>query len=459
MPVPAEKGSIAAATAKALEGCCDGDEHSPADGHSHDHGHTHDQIAHPGHADTLPIQPSRAHGDLASHFATAEALYHHVIDGDAMAGCGMAGHTHDEAAHVRDGIAALLRCANLVRSEGIFSNNERVEDINTEALRYFLIEYYLACLRQRVGDMSTRHRQLLDAKAGLEAFIGDMLRRGVVPKSEISAMGFSAFVEEDENSPRAGRGAVLSDDNANDGPSSSVASARAQQIWAQAGAKVGAGSGGPRIDPAAQRAQKIERFKRNAAAKKRLRELALLHSRIARLNAASGGGGGSEAGDTGAPDGVGSAISLSGIDEEQQREMALLALQTAARSALDDLASIEQELPILRHMASAREAQRGGPGRAASAAGALDDARMAPDERARAYVAGGPPPTDRSVDPTRKGLVSYNRASSRLLTSAAITLAPSSAYQHLSSKVKHLTTLHCPVPSIRTIRCLNPCRK
>lgn len=292
----------------------------------------------------------------------------------------------------------------------MFSANETVDDINSEDLRFLLVEYYLAGLRQRSGDMSSRLKQLSDAKRGLEAFIRDCVRREIVPKSEIAAGGFDSFVSDWPAS-----GSVDSDDGDASGLSSSAAGiSRASAVWAAAGTKVGAARSATRtIDPAAQRAQKIERFKRNQASKKRLKELALLHARLQRLE------GGSSA------DGVGSTASLSGIDEDSRREMALLALQTAARSAIDEIASIDQELPILRHMAE-RQAQSSSSSSSVSAssagrghgARAQDDSRMSTSAQARAaaaaardamspseYAAAGPPPGDPSIDPTRKGLV------------------------------------------------------
>lgn len=92
--------------------------------------------------------------------------------------------------------------------------------------------------------------------------------------------------------------------------------------------------------------------------------------------------------------------------------------QSAARSAVDEIASIDQELPLLRHRAAQQAAaaaatSASSSSRAAasssSAATAIDDARMSPTERQRAaaaaYAAAGPPPDDPSINPARKGLV------------------------------------------------------
>lgn len=78
----------------------------------------------------------------------------------------------------------------------------------------------------------------------------------------------------------------------------------------------------------------------------------------------------------------------------------------AARSAIDELASVEQEMVILRHQKTLLARTRGEPG-----SGAAADSRMDPLARQRnsggsAGTASGPPADDISVDPARKGLVS-----------------------------------------------------
>lgn len=363
MPPPTKASDVEARLGPSTcgGGADDGHLHGAGGGGHDHHGHGH---AHGGHdcADNHAGPPrassaaaeaallaasdgaARRRGDgasLAAEFARGEALYHHVVDGDALAGCGGSGaHAHDESAHVAEGVSALLAAARLVRDEGIFSPNETLDDIHTGDLRYLLVEFFLGGLRARTPDVGARARALTDARAGLAAFIADVVRRGVLPRSEAAAVGMGPFLDDERgddsssSSRRAGRDDVDDggDADADDGggASSSVASARAAQIWAQAGARVGASSRAPTSaaipsDPAAARAQKIERFKRNTAAKKRLKELALLHARLARLN-----GGDTEAD---AADGVGSAASLAGgvFDEDARREMTLLALQVSAR--------------------------------------------------------------------------------------------------------------------------------
>jgi hypothetical protein len=209
--------------------------------------------------------------DLPRTFARAEALFHHVVDGDALpGGCGGEGGAsgaHDEARHVRDGVAALVRCAALVRSTGAVSSNECVDDMRTEDLRYLLVEYYLAGLRQRVGDATARLAALEAAAVGLEAFVADCVTRRVVPASEAAALGFDGLLQQ-----RAARPSAADTAEADDG-GDGAGSTRAQQLWAQAGPRASPASapGRARQDVAASRSQKIERYKRNVEAKKRLK--------------------------------------------------------------------------------------------------------------------------------------------------------------------------------------------
>lgn len=314
----------------------------------------------------FPLSTSaRAHrgddgdADLPRAFARAEALFHHVVDGESMpGGCGGedgGGGAHDEARHVRDGVAALLRCAALVRSTGAVSSNECAGDMRTEDLRYLLVEYYAAGLRQRVGgDPAARLAALEAAAVGLEAFVADCVARRVVPAAEAAALGFDGLLQQ-----RAQRPSAADTADADDG--CGTGSTRAQQLWAQAGARTSPASapGRARQDVAASRSQKIERYKRNVEAKKRLKvrtpeasclgggvhemiarhvahhvarphnsdvcrpscpctpqELALHHARLQRLQRGDGDA-----------DGVGTAASLGAMDEDGRRELTMLTLQ------------------------------------------------------------------------------------------------------------------------------------
>jgi hypothetical protein len=308
---------------------------------------------------------------LPLEFSRGEQLYRHIEEGFG-AGAGPEGfvcESHSVPDHVSDALHAFLRCAEMVRRDGVFSKDEIVEDINTEDLRYVLIEYYLASLQSRSTGPTTpavRARTLVEAKAGYEAFLERVVALGIISASEGLTLG------------------------------------------------VGTGAGGaPRIGGGNDlRSAKIERFKRTQAAKKRLAELSELHRKQAE-----------ELRKTGAVmDGVGSAASA-GPDEETQREMSLLAISIAARTAADEVLAINQELPLLQHAlklaekedseASARGGAPGaggrngrgevsGGGRAGAGAGAGPGiGGMGNEEGAGPQ---GPPANDMSVRPDRPGI-------------------------------------------------------
>lgn len=329
-------------------GCCDDDEpHEHADGvhadHEHRHGCCDDQHADGGGSRVLSDlpPPSRvAELSLPLEYSRAELLFHHIEDGSGEC------EDHSVPRHVNDALAAFTNCASIIRREAIFSDNEIVEDMNTEDLKYLLVEVYIAALQSKVMEGRVGH--LKAAKSGFEAYIDRVLRLGIITKAEKDALGLDA-----EKKPTGNE----------------------------------------------LRQQKIERFKRNAAAKKRLAELAMVNKRKADEERRQGG----------QVDGVGSAAS--GPDEEVQREITLLTIAIACRTAADEIAAINQELPILEHAAKVaeREAQSGrnvdhGPrgrrtaGPTAAGAGgnwAGDD----DDERAS-----GPPANDMSIRPDRPGL-------------------------------------------------------
>lgn len=411
---------------------------------------------------------------LAAEFMRAEALYHHIQDGTPIPDCDGDGSAaaaageasgrlpHDNNRHSADALGAFLRVSQMIRRESVFSGNESLADVQTAHLPLLLTEFYIARLRQQApasahspGDMArTRLTSLRTARGELEGFLSQALSlRGLVAAEEAKAIGLAdmapylaevyggSFARRegvgiggaggDEGSAlgsslRARRAAEDAEEAESARDYSTIAAKRA----GAAAAIAGAARVGPRIDPATARMQKIERFKRSAAGTKRLRELAALHAR--RVEAARRRGMDvSAALEAAELDGIGGsgsgAGSVSGTDEESRREMSILALQGAVRQALDDLASLAQELPLLAHMVAAADerdragaaaggagsagspgadARARGPGGAGGSAGAAADGRPT-DFSGRS----GPPPGDPSIDPSRKGLVSDLMAS------------------------------------------------
>ena len=319
---------------------------------------------------------------LSAEYLRAEALYHHISAGSPLAECnGGDGSSHDLARHTTDALAAFLRCSEAIRREALFSSNEDAADVPTAHLQYLLCEYYVASLWQRApvsagaaGDLaSARLAQLRSARAELEAFLHRIVSvRGLVADADARAIG-------------------LIDTVSRAGSSSSSSGGRVPD----------------RADPGTLRSQKIERFKRGSAAAKRLRELAAMNARTVEA-ARKRGMDDAAAIEEAALDGIGaspampllfdalhpyvhtggcwspcissaraykccvkhvsvSAIfdaarvsphtpagsSLGGpIDDSARREMVLLTILGAVAQALDDLASVAQEEPLLAHMAA-----------------------------------------------------------------------------------------------------------
>lgn len=179
----------------------------------------------------------------------------------------------------------------------------------------------------------------------------------------------------------------------------------------------------PRMDPTTDRAAKIARFKANAAAQKRLRELAEMNARSARVAKLTGGGLAAAEAEDGVS-GAGSGAVAGGVDDDVRRETVMLTLAVSTRQCVDDLRSISQEAAVLAHVAQAAGASTGSSGGAADssaahAARAAADARLGAATRAKfaeaaaagghglspaQYIARGPAPDDPSVDPRRPGL-------------------------------------------------------
>ena len=244
---------------------------------------------------------------LSLEFSRAELLYRHIERGDTC------DEDHDPVQHAIDALRAFLRCSDLARQEGVLpSKNENIDDVLTENLRYLLIEYYIAILRSQrcappMGPL--RSKYLREALLGLEVFANKAVAIGAATKSDAGVL----FL--DENS---------------DGGSERTFSAPSSKEQS--------------------RSTKIERYKRQQEAKKKLLELQRIHD----AEAAAGihrrlKNEGTQGDELEAPDGVGAARAIGVPDEKTLREMTLLNIAIAVRTSADEAQSITSELQLLAH--------------------------------------------------------------------------------------------------------------
>eukprot|EP01031_Cornospumella_fuschlensis_P030560 gene30560-36933_t len=158
-------------------------------------------------------------------------------------------------------------CQNLVTKEALFSKNETLEDVHTETMKYLYLPYFRAKCLMSIRDMDKRRSNLLQAKDFLDDFLHSCSLYGVLHESEMKKV---------EN-------AVMSAEE--------------------------------------KRNSKIEKYKRDKAAKLRMQEL----TRFLAITKEDGE-----------------------VDnEDQQRELYLLTLQSYARDAIDDLELLREELMML----------------------------------------------------------------------------------------------------------------
>lgn len=232
----------------------------------------------------------------------------------------------------------LTRAQSLVRTEHIFSSNEKADDVNTEDLALVLIEFYLGALEQR--------RQVPRA-----------LDRLVLLRN--SQGHYAAFLDRCETLGLLKEGGTCADELVE---------------WRQRDA----GALDTKGDAVRQR--KIGRFQREREAQARLAAIEQMVSAAAA-----------------AKEGMSAAVEAAGCDEEILRERTILHIESSIRQALDDIGSMAQEMEILQHMA--RMAGGGGPprvgsgsgsGSASSSASADDDMRTRRGaEKSAEQVAGG----------------------------------------------------------------------
>ena len=84
--------------------------------------------------------------DLRTKFLEAQTLFQSVNDSSLSSTDSKFQDDVKKCANM------LMECRNLIKSESVFSKGEEEEDVNTEDLKYLLVEYYLACLQQKVVD-------------------------------------------------------------------------------------------------------------------------------------------------------------------------------------------------------------------------------------------------------------------------------------------------------------------
>ena len=84
--------------------------------------------------------------ELAPSFLAGQELFHEIIS------CSLCATEDDFQAMVARALATFQRCAELVRSLAVFSKGEEVDDVNTEDLKFLLIDYYSAMLHLKIVD-------------------------------------------------------------------------------------------------------------------------------------------------------------------------------------------------------------------------------------------------------------------------------------------------------------------
>jgi hypothetical protein len=246
---------------------------------------------------------------LSLEYSRAELLFRHIERGDTC------DEDHDPIRHAKDALQAFLRCSDLARQEGVLpSKDENIDDILTENLRYILIEYYIAILRSQrcappMGPL--RSKFLKDASLGLEVFANRAIAIGAASKNDAGAL-YNDENEEDHTSSR------------------SLSYSSSSREFS--------------------RASKIERYKRQQEAKKKLLELQKIHDAeaAARIHRRLKNDG-TQGDELEIPDGVGASKALGVPDEKTLREMTLLNITIAVRTAADEAQSIASELLLLAH--------------------------------------------------------------------------------------------------------------
>ena len=223
----------------------------------------------PDDEDTARLQPL---------FMATEALIQKIRDGRRPS------NDPDVQTTVQHCLGLLQRCSAAVTAAGILSSNEEADDIKTGDLKLLLLPHYTAemLLRQATPGGATERLPLLEAAAKeWGVFIAQCKQKGLVPPEDL------AVLHREE---------------------------------------------GARIDPAAQRSEKIARLKREKAEVERERQMTMRRRALQREI-----GEGDEA-----------LLEDNGELEEVERELFSLQVGKGLREAIDQLAMTKQERDMLR---------------------------------------------------------------------------------------------------------------
>jgi hypothetical protein len=251
---------------------------------------------------------------LEDSFSAVVATAFPLLDGRYISRSSAEAHEAELADTGAQRAAALLavsRACKAVRVNSIFSANDDTDDLNTDCIRFVMLEFWRGQLLEKEVNVSSRLAALNGARAAYLAFLQQLQRIGLLLREEASLVGDDLIDEDD---------AV-------------------------------------RQDQAQQRMYKVGRVKRRRALANSLLEF---HWSSTYLSAASG------------EDGIGSAEGIAG-GESTQRMRALDALQVAAMDAVDSLKFISQELPMLKMVAAERSVASSGAGSAADGDSRVSD--------------------------------------------------------------------------------------
>ncbi|KAI9276944.1 TAP42-like protein [Phascolomyces articulosus] len=195
---------------------------------------------------------------------------------------------------VHDGRSRLERASDLVRQLSIFSSNEILDDINTQDLRFLLIPVYLGELTLKVIEPNGKRRSILEtAKTHFDSFL--------------------SICEEHQ---------LMRDEDLR------VFKHRQEGIGGNSTASI-------RLNPAQQRQQKIDQYKREKAAENQLKELR------AQLNTNND-----------------NDNDMNNDRDDVERDWVLAAIQLYIIKALQHLQGIDQELVMVKEMEAMAEDRR-----------------------------------------------------------------------------------------------------
>ena len=268
---------------------------------------------------------------LQQRFQKVFSFYEGIINGNGV-------DASEQGNDVTLAISATQKCIQARRQASLFSKNEEMDDFQTGIIKYLYLEYFLGKFFTQCNSLDKRAYYLQGAKQSFEVYLERCCKLRLLHEEEVAqynalfpgSRSASTGLENEKEKKKSG----FDGEDEEDEVDSKV---DLQSLTMKAAVPTLFSAGSKPITSEMQRNMKVGRFKRERETKKRMH---YLQEKISARSSSSAAG-----------------EDELGQDEEGERELYVLQMQSYARDVLDEVPLIEQELVMLNQMQQMRDMQ------------------------------------------------------------------------------------------------------